>query len=102
MGHSLDLQMKLIAYLARGHTMREAREAYGVSLDTVNRWVQKQRATGSLKDAKPRMTFKKLDSEKLRAHMREHPELLPRRDRRDLRVQRVHHPQGTRQAGHHP
>jgi len=53
--------------------MREAGD-YGVSLDTMDRWVQKPRATGGLGDAKPRRTFKKLDLEKLRAHMREHPD----------------------------
>ena len=54
--------------------MREASRAFGVCLDTVNKWARKLKATGSLKDAKPRRTFKKLDPEKLRAHMREHPD----------------------------
>jgi|GEM_PF-654441 len=39
MGYSIDLKKKLIAYLSKGHTMRETKKMFGVSLDTVNRWV---------------------------------------------------------------
>jgi transposase len=74
MGYSIDFRKKLLEYLGKGHTMREAREVFGVGLDTVNRWVQMFKRTGGLKDKAPLRPFKKLDPEKLEAYLEVHPD----------------------------
>jgi len=74
MGYSIDLRKKVIEYLARGHTMRQARDAFGIGLDTVNRWKQKFARTGDLSYPPPRRSFKKLDPEKLKAYVEERPD----------------------------
>jgi len=74
MAYSKDLKEKLIAHLAKGHTMREAKDAFSVGLDTVNNWAQRLKETGSLENRKPQGAHKKLDPEKLRAYVAEHPD----------------------------
>jgi len=74
MAYSKDLKEKLIAYLAKGHTMREASDAFSVGLDTVNNWVQRLKETGSLENGKPQRAHRKLDPEKLRAYIEERPD----------------------------
>ena len=74
MGYSIDFRKKLLEYLGRGHTMREAREVFGVGLDTINRWVQMFKRTGELKGKVPFRPFKKLDPEKLETYVEEHPD----------------------------
>ena len=68
MSYSIDLRKKVMAYLEAGHTQREAREVFGISLPTINRWNQLYKSTGNLEDKKPFRTFKKLDPEKLKAY----------------------------------
>jgi len=61
-------------YLARGHSQRAAAEVFGINPETVNQWHQKYRKTGSLEKKPHHRTFRKLDPEKLRAYVAEHPD----------------------------
>jgi transposase len=74
MAYSKDLLEKVMAYLAEGHTQREARDVFHNSLTAINRWNQLYVKTGKLEDKKPHRTFKKLDPEKLKAYVKEHPD----------------------------
>lgn len=74
MAYSEDLRKKVIEYLAKGHSQREAHRVFGISLWAVNKWHQKYQKTGELKDNPPRRNFKKLDPEKLKAYVNEHPD----------------------------
>jgi transposase len=74
MAYSKDLREKVIAYLLDGHTQREARDVFHISLTAINRWNQLYTKTGKLEDEKPRRTFKKLDPEKLKEYVKEHPD----------------------------
>ena len=74
MAYSEDLRKKVIKYLEEGHTQREASKTFGINTGTVNRWHQKYEKTGEVKDAPPRRGFKKLDPEKLKAYVKEHPD----------------------------
>jgi len=64
----------VIEYLEAGHTQREAQKVFHISLTAINRWNQLYKSTGKLEDKKPCRTFKKLDPEKLRAYVKEHPD----------------------------
>ena len=74
MAYSKDLREKVIAYLGDGHTQREARDVFHISLTAINRWNQLYIKTGKLEDKKPLRTFKKLDPEKLKEYVKEHPD----------------------------
>ena len=74
MAYSEDLRKKVVEYLAKGHSQREAQAAYGISLSAVNKWHQKYQKTGELKDPPPRRSFKKIDPKKLKAYVKEHPD----------------------------
>ena len=74
MSYSKDLREKVIVYLCEGHTQREARDTFHISLTAINRWNQQYTKTGELVDKKPFRTFKKLDPEKLKAYVKEHPD----------------------------
>ena len=74
MAYSIDLRKKVIAYLAKGHSMREAQEAFSIGLSTVNNWQQKHKKTGDLKPKQRCFTFRKLDPEKLKSYVEEHPD----------------------------
>jgi len=54
--------------------MREAADAFGIALGSVNNWKQKFVRTGGLEDAPRRAWFRKLDPEKLMAHVAAHPD----------------------------
>jgi transposase len=74
MSYSIDLRKKVMDFLEKGYSQRAAQEVFGVGLSTVNRWHQQHQKTGSLQDKPPCRPFKKLDPEKLRAYVNEHPD----------------------------
>jgi transposase len=74
MSYSEDLRRIIIEYLASGHTQREARDTFQISLTAINRWHRLYICTGELNDIKPVRKHKKLDPDKLRAYVAEHPD----------------------------
>jgi putative transposase len=72
--YSLELREKVMAFLGGGKKRVEAMEVFRVSRKTVYRWERRQEAgmlaATKVKERKP----KKLDPEKLRAYIMEHPE----------------------------
>ena len=74
MAYSKDLREKVLKYLAEGHTQREVRKVYGISFTAINRWNRLYKETGKLEDKKPCRGYKKLDPEKLKVYVDEHPD----------------------------
>jgi transposase len=74
MAYSTDLREKVIAYLGKGHSMREAQEAFSIGLSTVSKWKQKYKLTGGLKRKRRVFAFKKLDPERLKSYVEKHPD----------------------------
>jgi len=74
MAYSKDLREKVIAYLKAGHSQREARDVFHISLTAINRWNQLYKTTGKLEDKKPCRTFKKLEPAELKAYVEGHPD----------------------------
>jgi transposase len=72
MTYSTDFREKVLEFLDRGRTMREAANAFGIALGSANNWKQKFVRTGGLEDAPRRAWFRKLDPEKLTAHVAAH------------------------------
>lgn len=75
MSYSEDFRKRVNEYLDEGHTWAQARETFKISMTAINSWRQKYKKTGEVKDAPPRRkAFKKLDPEKLKAYVQEHPD----------------------------
>ncbi|MDR2697952.1 MAG: transposase [Holophagales bacterium] len=74
MGYSVDFREKVMEFLDRGNTMSKAGEVFGISVFTVNRWRQKLKNTGELKDEPRRVKFKKIDPHKLKEYVKKHPD----------------------------
>lgn len=66
--------MKVIGYILSGHTQREARDTFRISLSAINRWHQLYTQTGKLEDKKPCRSYKKLNPVKLQDYVKEHPD----------------------------
>jgi len=74
MAYSTDLRKKVMEYLGKGHSQRDAKKVFGVGLSAINRWHQQYQATGSLNTNYPRSRKRKLDMKKLQAYVNEHPD----------------------------
>jgi len=72
--YSDDLKKKVIEYLGDGHSQREARDSFHISLSAINKWSQQYERTGEMKNKPLNRSFKKLDPEKLKAYVQEHPD----------------------------
>jgi len=74
MTYSIDLREKVMEFLEKGHRVSQAEESFGISGFTIRKWRRKLEETGNLGDEPRQATFKKLDPEKLKAHVGEHPD----------------------------
>ena len=48
MSYSKDLRERAVKYYNAGHTMKEASEVFGVSINAISQWVKKYKETGDL------------------------------------------------------
>ena len=74
MSYSEDLRKKVIGFLVLGNSQREAARVFGINLTTVNERHKKYQETGDLKNKPLNRTFKKIDPEKLRKYISDHPD----------------------------
>lgn len=75
MATSEDLRMAAVKhYLGSGATLAENGKIFGVSATSVERWVDRYEATGSVTDKPLNRGFKKIDPDRLRAYVKEHPD----------------------------
>lgn len=74
MSKSVDFREAAVAYKLKGHTLKETADVFGVSVSAVGEWVKKYKETGDLSNKPLNRAFKKIDPEKLRAHLKEHPD----------------------------
>lgn len=60
--------------ICRRPSQPKGAKTVNMSLSAINRWHRMHVKTGNLKDRFPKRSFKKLDPDKLRAYMQEHPD----------------------------
>ena len=74
MAYSIEYRKNVMEYLDRGHSQREARATFGISMTAINEWRQKYKETGEV-NRKPRSRrYRKLEPNKLRAYVASHPD----------------------------
>lgn len=74
MSKSKDLREAAVIYKLEGHTLEETAKIFKVGKSSVSNWVKKYKETGDLSDKPLNRGFKKIDPEKLKAHVKEHPD----------------------------
>ena len=74
MSKSIDLREAAVAYYEEGHTLIETGKIFKVGKSTVSAWVKKKKETGDLSNKPLNRSFKKIDPEKLKAYVKEHPD----------------------------
>ena len=76
MSKSKDLRETAVKYHLEGHTVIETAKTFGVGKTSIVNWVKKYRETGDLSDKPIKRNFKKIDPEKLKSYVKEHPDAI--------------------------
>ena len=75
MAKSEDLRMAAVKhYLGSDATLAETGKIFGVSATSIERWVNRYKATGSVANKPLNRSFKKIDPVVLRTYVKEHPD----------------------------
>ena len=82
MSYDKVLRERAVRYCEQ-HTHKETCEAFGVSVSAVKQWQKRYNETGNLANKPLHRTWRKIEPEKLRADVQEHPD-----DFNDERAQR--------------
>ena len=74
-GYSNDLRERAVSYYDAHHTQAETCAQFSISCATLKRWLKLRRETGSVAlKPRPPNRNRKLDGEKLKAYIAEHPD----------------------------
>ena len=74
MGYDIKYRQRVIDYLSEGHTEKEAAAVFKVSTSTIWDWKSKLKETGTLAPRERKGTWRKIDPEKLKKYVEEHPD----------------------------
>ena len=74
MAYDIKFRQKVLQYIDKGHTVKEAHEVFDVGTTTIKRWRKLMRETGQLHDHPRQMWHKKIDPVKLEAYYDENPD----------------------------
>lgn len=78
MSYSTDYRKRTIEYREEGHTLEETHEVFRVSISAIRKWEKQWKEKGSLAPAPLVRRYKKIDPEKLRKYVQEHPDAYPK------------------------
>jgi len=65
---------RTIEYRQAGHTLEETHQTFKVARSTIQKWEKQLKETGSLEKKELHRSYRKIDPEKLRAYVAEHPD----------------------------
>ena len=74
MSYSKKYRERTIEYRQAGHTLEETHQTFKVSRSTIQEWEKQLKETGDLGKKKLQRGFRKIDPEKLKAYVAEHPD----------------------------
>ncbi len=74
MSYSKKYRERTIEYRQAGHTLEETHKTFKVAQSTIQKWEKQLKETGSLEKKGLHRSFRKIDPEKLRAYVSEHPD----------------------------
>ncbi len=74
MSYSIDYRKRVIEYRQEGHTREKTHQVFRVSLIAIREWEKKWRETRDLTPKVANRPYKKINPEKLKAYIAEHPD----------------------------
>ena len=74
MSYDKQYRHRALEYWADGHTKKETAAVFKVGTSTLDRWKSQLKETGTLESKKRKESFRKIDPEKLRKYVSEHPD----------------------------
>lgn len=74
MSYPKKYKERTIEYRQEGHTLKETKETFKVSVSTILKWEKQLKEEGTLEPKTPKRKWKKIDPEKLRAYIAKHPD----------------------------
>ncbi len=74
MSYPEQYRKRTIEYRQEGHTLEETGETFKVAVTTIRRWEKQLKEKGDLKPKEVKRPFRKIDPDKLRAYIEEHPD----------------------------
>ena len=74
MSYSKKYRERTIEYRQAGHTLEETHQTFKVSRSTIQEWEKQLKETGDLGKKELHRGFRKIDPEKLKAYVGEHPD----------------------------
>ena len=74
MSYSKDYRERTIEYRQAGHSLEATHEVFKVSRSTIQKWEKQLKETGDLGKKELHRGFRKIDPEKLKAYVGEHPD----------------------------
>jgi len=77
MAYSADFKRRAVEYKQKGHTFKELKEVFGIHSSTYYQWA-KEYENGFEKPKGPRQRSRKIDKEKLKQAVEEHPDFYLR------------------------
>jgi len=74
MSYDVKYRQRALGYMSEGHSYRETAEIFKVSISALQTWKSALKETGTLAPKKRRETWRKIDPDKLRQYVAEHPD----------------------------
>ena len=74
MSYSTDYKHRTIEYRKEGNTLESTHQVFKVSISTIRKWEKQYDSEGGFKKKPLNRSFKKIDPEKLKAYLRQHPD----------------------------
>ena len=74
MSYDSKYRQRALEYWAEGHTKIETAKVFNVSTFSLQEWKSQLKNTGKLEAKKRKETWRKIDPEKLKEYVREHPD----------------------------
>ena len=74
MSYPTKYRERTIEYRKEGHTLEETCATFKVSISTIRKWEKQLKEKGNLEKKPLHRSFKKIDPEKLKQYVQEHPD----------------------------
>jgi len=74
MSYPVIFRERVIEYRKEGHTLEETSKVFKVAISTISGWEHKLEKEGNLENKELNRTFKKINPEKLKEYVKNHPD----------------------------
>ena len=74
MSYPVIYRKRVIEYRKEGHTLEETGKTFKIAVSTIQRWENQLKEKGDLENKPLNRPFKKINPEKLKEYIKEHPD----------------------------